>query len=64
MPARASRRRDLHDHLVRSEWTHPHLLAARRRHPDWPTCGICGWVVDPAAGATHPGCTTREETTR
>lgn len=58
MPARANRRRDLHDHLARSRWTHPELQYLRRQHPDWRTCTACGWLIDPAAGPgpLHPNC--------
>lgn len=62
MPARATRRAELHQHLVRAHAGRaPELVRARRLHPEWPQCAAgCGWPVDPAALAggwdTHPGC--------
>jgi hypothetical protein len=56
MPERPYRRRELHDHLVRAHASRgPELQRALRLHPGWPICS-CGWPVDPAAGAVHPGC--------
>lgn len=60
MPARASRRRDLHDHLVRSRWMHPERTIAERQHPGREACPVCRWPVDPAAGRIHPNCDPEE----
>lgn len=61
MPANPNRRRDLHNHLVRSSRQHPDAAYLHRLNPDWPIC-TCGWPVDPAAGPgpNHPNC---QETT-
>ncbi len=71
MPENAYRRSHLHQHLTRSRHGGDLAgyyravadlgLAARVRHshPDWPTCTVCEFPIDPAAGGDgtrHPNC--------
>lgn len=60
MPSNALRPHHLRQHLAWSPHVHPDLAALRRAHPDWGTCHVCRWLIDPAganpAGDTHLNC--------
>lgn len=66
MPENAYRLASLRSQLcggTRLPWLPLDQVIALRRHPDWPLCTAgCGWPVDPASGATHPGCEPDETT--
>ena len=68
MPANAYRKGHLWSHLAASATTTYSEARLRHLHPEWPSCWVCGYVINPAAlvggFTTHPSCDPATAQTR